>query len=95
MDTALVLEIPEAEPIVGRWRAEFDPSARAGLPAHVTLIYPFVPFSRIDEEIRERLADLLSATAPIAMRFTATGRFPDTLWLARTIPLRSSPSSAS
>lgn len=39
--TGLIVRIPEAEPAVRRWRDRFDPSAEAGVPAHVTVLFPF------------------------------------------------------
>ena len=42
MPSAVVVEVPEAEPLVGAWRLRFDPVAALGMPAHVTLLYPFV-----------------------------------------------------
>ena len=35
--TALVVLLPEADLVVGRWRADLDPSARRGMPAHITV----------------------------------------------------------
>ncbi|HEX9447459.1 MAG TPA: hypothetical protein VF920_05740 [Dongiaceae bacterium] len=35
--------VPEAEALVGALRARFDPSASQCVPAHVTLLYPFLP----------------------------------------------------
>jgi RNA polymerase sigma factor (sigma-70 family) len=35
--------IPEAEPLVGDLRRALDHSAGWGIPAHVTILYPFVP----------------------------------------------------
>jgi len=34
---------PEAESLVDPWRAEHDPAARFGIPAHVTVRTPFLP----------------------------------------------------
>jgi 2'-5' RNA ligase superfamily len=34
---------PEAESLVDPWRAEHDPAARFGIPAHVTVYTPFLP----------------------------------------------------
>lgn len=53
-DTALIVEIPEAEPIVADLRDRHD-VAGDGVPAHVTVIYPFVPAARIDASVRSRL----------------------------------------
>jgi hypothetical protein len=38
----LLLITPEADSLVGRWRAEHDPAARFGIPAHVTVRTPFL-----------------------------------------------------
>jgi hypothetical protein len=38
-ESALV--VPEAEPLVKPFRDRYDPSAAAGVPAHITLLYPF------------------------------------------------------
>ena len=42
-ETALVVEVPEAEPLVSQWRAQHDWSAQRGVPAHITILYPFAP----------------------------------------------------
>ena len=42
-ETALVVLVPEAEAIVGRLRQRYDPSAAVGMPAHITINYPFLP----------------------------------------------------
>jgi hypothetical protein len=39
----LLLITPDAESLVGRWRAEHDVAARFGIPAHVTVRTPFLP----------------------------------------------------
>jgi len=35
--TALIVAVPEAEPVVGEWRERYD-SARLGIPAHVSRV---------------------------------------------------------
>lgn len=53
-DTALIVEVPEAEPIVADLRDRHD-VAGDGVPAHVTVIYPFVPRAELDRSIHARL----------------------------------------
>ncbi len=43
VESAILLCVPEAEPLVGPWRDRGDPAAALGVPAHVTLLYPFIP----------------------------------------------------
>ena len=45
MESAILLCVPEAEKLVHEWRLKGDPSAARGVPAHVTLLYPFLPGS--------------------------------------------------
>jgi len=47
--TALIVAIPEAEPAVGALRLAHDSSAALGVPAHVTILYPFADGAEVDE----------------------------------------------
>jgi len=49
--SALLLATPEAEELVHKWREELDPAAGWGIPAHITLLYPFAPPDRITDEM--------------------------------------------
>jgi len=40
--TALIAPVPEAEACVGAWQARFDRSAALGVPAHITVLHPFI-----------------------------------------------------
>lgn len=79
--TALVLTIPEAEAAVGRWRRRYDPVTVLGVPAHVTVLFPWAPLARVGPDDRPGLAGICAATAPIDITFSRLGRFPRTLWL--------------
>jgi 2'-5' RNA ligase len=82
MHTALVLTVPEADPLVGHWRERLDPSAAAGMPAHVTLIYPFRESAAIGTGTEAALAGICAATRAFDLTFNAVKRFPGVLWLA-------------
>ena len=69
-ESALLLRCPAAEPAVGESRARLDLAARAGVPAHVTVTYPFRPVSALTETDHGRLERLF---APVPS-FTLTGR---------------------
>jgi 2'-5' RNA ligase len=79
--TGLIVKIPEAEPFVRAWRERFDPSARAGVPAHVTVLFPFLDESRIDARVCSALADVLGSHHAFDLRFERCGRFPGVLYL--------------
>ena len=49
--TALIITVPEAEQLVGEYRDRYDPSAMFGVPAHLSLLYPFAKHEALNEEI--------------------------------------------
>ena len=53
--SALFIPVEEADSIIGRWRQEHDPLAKAGVPAHITLIVPWLEPELITSD---RLSDL-------------------------------------
>lgn len=80
--SALIVAVPEAEPIVGEWRLRYD-NARLGIPAHVTLLFPFVPAEELDETLFGELRALFAAQPAFAFTLTRLVGFPDqTIWLA-------------
>jgi hypothetical protein len=55
----LLIPVREADSVIGRWRYEQDPLATAGVPAHVTLIVPWVEPTLITGETLEDLDSVL------------------------------------
>jgi len=80
--TALIVAVPEAEPLVGEWRAKHDWSAQHGVPAHITLLFPFVPTDDVDEELLADLRNLFASQAAFTYRLPRIARFPEVAWLA-------------
>jgi hypothetical protein len=80
-ETALVIEVAEAEPLVGEFRAAFDRSAALGAPAHVTLLYPFLhPEAVSDAELRE-LEAFFALRAAFDFELAGVCGFPGVLYL--------------
>ncbi|WP_181923936.1 2'-5' RNA ligase family protein [Streptomyces inhibens] len=79
--TGLIVKIPEAEPAVRAWREQLDPSARAGVPAHVTVLFPFLEESRIDSAVCAAVGEVLEGHRAFEVRFESCGRFPGVLYL--------------
>lgn len=69
-DTALTIKVPEADPLV-----------RAGSPAHVTVLYPFLHEGRIDGPVHRELLGLFRAHDPFELSFAGFGRYPGVLFL--------------
>ncbi|NUK01110.1 2'-5' RNA ligase family protein [Streptomyces lunaelactis] len=91
--SGLIVRIPEAEPAVRAWRDRLDPSARAGVPAHVTVLFPFLDESRIDSGACAAIGEVIGRHRPFETRFEHCGRFPGLLYLVPEpdIPFRRLP----
>jgi 2'-5' RNA ligase len=86
-ETALIVEVPAAEPAIGRYRAELDANARLGVPAHITILAPFLPAGRLGDAERGRLVRVFAAVSPFDFRLDRTGWFgTTTLWLGPADP---------
>ena len=73
--SGLVVMVPAAEPLVGAWRDRLDPSARLGIPAHVTVLYPFVPADDIDQGVVDRAAAVVAGRPAFTYSLSAVGWF--------------------
>ena len=80
-ETGLILHIPEAEPVVGPWRSRHDSQAPLGVPAHVTVLYPWIPIDLLTSDDRDAVAGIVAGMSPLELTFAAFGRFPGVLWL--------------
>jgi 2'-5' RNA ligase len=82
-ETALIVAVPEAERAVGRFRSALDVAARWGVPAHVTVLYPFLPPDRINDDVLATLSQIFGATARFDISFAEVKWFGDTVvWLS-------------
>jgi 2'-5' RNA ligase len=77
VETAVLLCVPEAEELVGPWREKADPSAAAGVPAHVTLLTPFLPAEQVDEGVLAELAWFFAGIDAFEIDFDDVREFPD------------------
>jgi 2'-5' RNA ligase len=79
----LLIAVPEAEPAVGEHRARLDSSARVGVPAHLTVLYPFLPPAAIDDAVLASLRRLFAGFAPFDVTLDRVSWFDeDVVWLA-------------
>jgi 2'-5' RNA ligase len=84
VETAILLCVPEAEPLVREWRRKGDPSAAHGVPAHVTLLYPFLPADSVDDGVVAELRWFFRGIDAFPVRFTSVQRFEPAgvVWVA-------------
>jgi 2'-5' RNA ligase len=58
-ESAVIVAVPEAEDAVSTWRSRLDPAAGRGVPAHITVLYPFLPPAEIDDAVLESLSEVV------------------------------------
>jgi 2'-5' RNA ligase len=75
---ALIVRVPEAEGYVKDLRERFDPSAGLGVPAHITVLFPFMPPEQVSESVRATIATAFAQVAPFAFALRRGGRFAAT-----------------
>lgn len=71
----MLLSVPEAEPLVQAWRRDGDPAAARGIPAHVTLLYPFLPLDQVDEGVLAELGWFFGHVDAFEVEFHAVREF--------------------
>jgi len=80
-ETAVLVEVPEAEDHVHDWRSIHDPVAARGIPAHITVLFPFVPPDRFDEIVLDAIREIAASERPFDFELTGVGEFPGAIWL--------------
>lgn len=86
-ESALIVQVPEAEPFVRDLRARFDFRSSEGVPAHITVLHPFVPYP-VPRSSLDQLEALFSSRDAFDFRLSRIGRWPDNLHL---LPLPAEP----
>jgi len=82
VETALIVPVPAADRVVGEHRDRLDPGADKGVPAHVTVLYPFLEPSAIDQHVLAALAAAVTSVGAFDTRFARTRWFGQSvLWL--------------
>jgi hypothetical protein len=81
-ESAVIVPIPEAEPAVGKYRASLDRTTAWGIPAHVSVIYPFLPPSRIGPREMSQLREAVRSVPGFDVSFADVCWFDDrVVWL--------------
>ncbi len=81
-ETALIVRIPEAEAHVASLRNRFDASVHLGVPAHITVLAPFMAPERITPRVLVQIQAALSQVPSFAFSLSQVRRFPASVYLA-------------
>lgn len=81
-ESALIVPVPAAEALVGPYRERFDAAAGWGVPAHITVLYPFVEPSALDGRVTTVLDTIFRSATTFDCELTNARWFDtDVLWL--------------
>jgi 2'-5' RNA ligase superfamily len=67
--TGLVIPVPAADALLASVGARYPGTVREGVPAHLSLLYPFVAAAELDERVTCALGELLVKQAPMPVQF--------------------------
>lgn len=84
-ESGLVIPVAALEDFVARWRPQVDDAAPIGLPAHITVLYPFVPPTAVEHEI-DGLRRLFSGWPSFSYSLNEVGWFGTEVVFARPEP---------
>lgn len=80
--SAFIIPVPEAEPCVGALRERFDASAKLGVPAHITVLYPFMAPERITDAVLRSAQAAFDEVPSFSFTISRIARFPAVIYLA-------------
>lgn len=81
MSSTLLVPIPEADHAIAPFRPAWEPPPARGVPAHVSILFPFLRRRALNAHALSRIAEAAAAVEPFTVRFRRTGRFDRTVFL--------------
>jgi len=83
VETSLIVPVTQAMADVEPWRRRLDPFSARGMPTHVTVEYPFLPLSDVDDGVRSSLAAIFGSVAAFGFKLVEVRWFDErVVWLA-------------
>ena len=79
--STLFVPVPEAEPWVKDLRERYDPVATAGVPAHITILFPFISPDLLTDSDLARATDTFQRIQSFEFRLEQIDQFPESLYL--------------
>lgn len=79
--TGLVVPVPAAEDLLTSMGRRHPEAARGGVPAHVTVLFPFLRPEKIDDGVLRTLRELFEQHPPMPVRFTECLRRTEFVYL--------------
>ena len=80
LQSALIVPIELPAPLAAV-RARFGATTSPGLPAHVTILFPFIPVDNLNPSVGAAVTELAAAREPFRARFDQVQRQDAMVWL--------------
>ncbi|MBL7257852.1 2'-5' RNA ligase family protein [Paractinoplanes lichenicola] len=81
--SALIVAVAEAEPVVAAHRDRFDRAASWGVPAHITVLFPFLAPAALDERVLAAVGQAAASVPAFFFDLAAVRWFGErVVWLA-------------
>lgn len=74
-ESALIVAVPAADRVVGLMRNKLDSSAPLGVPAHITVLYPFMPPALVSGPVLADLATMFASVPSFELSLGSVGWF--------------------
>ena len=81
MESAVIVPVLQADGLLRPWRRRWQPAAPVGIPAHVTLAYPFLPADELGTAALSGLSAIFGAQPPFSVTLAGSGRWPGIVYL--------------
>ena len=79
--TGFIVRVPQAEALVGDLRERFDVAAGPGMPAHITVLFPFMAPACIDAAVLQGIRAAVAGARAFRFTLASVARFPATVYL--------------
>jgi 2'-5' RNA ligase len=81
-ESAVIVPVLQADGLLRGLRPRWQPAAPVGIPAHITLAYPFLTAEELGPDALTGLAAIFGAQPPLPVRLAGVGRWPGIAYLA-------------
>jgi len=80
-ESVILIPVPAAISIVGKWREKYDPVALHGVPPHITVIFPFKNPDLINDKIINLIRKFFSKVKQFQLSLVRINTFPGVVYL--------------
>lgn len=72
--TGVIIPVPAVDELLATVATRYPGTVREGIPAHLSVLYPFIAAEQVDEQLIGVLSGLFTGQSPISVSFAAVRR---------------------